>query len=165
MFQDGEFNIVGLYGINKNSGPTPMPSTHHRHHHHLPLRHHHHRRRRPLLLLLQEVLRPQLCPLCGMQGHPLEAIKSVTEDLNMIIRFKKKQVELCLFTLSYFSFNLAPFLSYGCLFSAEEVFHISPNFFAVSPIVSPGCSLFIFARKSPQNRKNADLRGEMYQIS
>lgn len=62
-------------------------------------------------------------------------------------------------TLSYFSFNLAAFFSYGCFSSADELFHISPNFFAVSPMERPGYSLFIFGRKSAQKRKNADLWG------
>uniref|UniRef100_A0A3P8SM64 Testis expressed 26 n=1 Tax=Amphiprion percula TaxID=161767 RepID=A0A3P8SM64_AMPPE len=53
-----------------------------------------------------------------------------------------------LFTLSYFSFNLAAFFSYGCLFSADELFHISPSFFAVSPMESPGFSTFTLGRKS-----------------
>lgn len=63
-------------------------------------------------------------------------------------------------TLSYFSFSLAAFFSYGCLSSAVLLFHISPSFLAVSPIVSPGFSLFTLGRSSAQKRKNADLRGQ-----
>lgn len=66
-------------------------------------------------------------------------------------------------TLSYFSFSLAAFFSYGCLSSAVLLFHISPSFLAVSPIVSPGFSLFTLGRNSAQNRKNADLRGTTHQ--
>lgn len=61
-------------------------------------------------------------------------------------------------TLSYFSFSLAAFFSYGCLSSAVLLFHISPSFLAVSPIVSPGLSLFTLGRNSAQKRKNADLQ-------
>lgn len=63
-------------------------------------------------------------------------------------------------TLSYFSFSLAAFFSYGCLSSAVLLFHISPSFLAVSPIVSPGFSLFTLGRNSAQKRKNADLQGQ-----
>ena len=39
MFQDGELSILGLYGINKTSGPIPMQPTRHPHHRrHLPPR-------------------------------------------------------------------------------------------------------------------------------
>ena len=63
-------------------------------------------------------------------------------------------------TFSYFSFSLAAFCSYGCLSLADCSDHISPNFFAVSPMDKPGCSLLIFGRCSEQNRKKADLKGK-----
>lgn len=69
-------------------------------------------------------------------------------------------VLLLLLTFSYFSFSFAAFCSYGCLSLADCSDHISPNFFAVSPIDKPGCSFFIFGRCSEQKRKNADLHEE-----
>lgn len=76
-----------------------------------------------------------------------------------LLYFKLAWKKLRQHTFSYFSFSLAAFCSYGCLSLADCSDHISPNFFAVSPMDKPGCSLLIFGRCSEQNRKKADLKG------
>lgn len=38
------------------------------------------------------------------------------------------------------------------------LFHISPSFFATSPMDRPGCSPLIFGRNSEQNKKKAELQ-------
>lgn len=95
-----------------------------------------------------------LCAICN-------DVLRTTDDFYFFFGIKKRIIfpvfGRWVITLSYFSFSLAAFFSYGCLSSAVLLFHISPSFLAVSPIVSPGFSLFTLGRNSAQNRKNADL--------
>ena len=66
-------------------------------------------------------------------------------------------------TFSYFSFSFAALLMYGCFSLSLKLFHISPSFFATSPIEMPGFADLILGRNSEQNRKNPDLVGrELY---
>ncbi len=63
-------------------------------------------------------------------------------------------------TFSYFSLCFIAFCSYGDFSFGESLDHISPSFFATSPIVMPGLSVLTFGRWSEQKTKKADLMVE-----
>lgn len=63
-------------------------------------------------------------------------------------------------TRSYFSLSFCAFSSYGCFSDWDSLLHISPSFFAQSPMDRPGYCCFTLGRYSLQNTKNADLQRE-----